>query len=115
MAVSNSCKGKAARATESGWAFNSAATAGGIHTSWNCDLRRSRRPIKARLEIGEVLLTASISQVLGQVVRSVVTGYVAVADQPGKSVAGGVRKFRSLTERKNALRIESNRQLGKKP
>jgi hypothetical protein len=50
--------------TASGCAASSPATASGIQSSENWDCRSPRRPIEARFEIGEVLLTASIFQVL---------------------------------------------------
>ena len=52
----------------------------------------------ARLEMGDVLLTASIVQVVRQVVLGVVTGNVAVADQIGKGVARNGGEFGSLAE-----------------
>ena len=69
-------------------ACNSATTEGGIHSSENWEWRRSRRLMYARLEMGEVLLTASIGQILREIVKGIVARDIALADQFGEGVNG---------------------------
>ena len=60
----------------------------------------------ARFEIGDVLLTASIFEVLRQVAVGVVTRNVATRDQFGERKSARTGQFAGLTERKNTLRIK---------
>ena len=53
----------AARASVLGFRLSSASTAGGITTIPSCSRTRSKRPMMARFESGDVLLTTRIAQV----------------------------------------------------
>ena len=63
------------------------ATPVGIQTTENWNLRSSERPIEARLDIGDVLLTASIAEVLGQIIVPVMAGNPALAQKFGEGKA----------------------------
>jgi hypothetical protein len=76
-----------------------AGNASGIQTVENCDFRSSRRPMEARFEIGEVLLTASIVEVLGQFLIGIVARKLPLVNQTGECIAGSLREFGCLTER----------------
>ena len=65
----------------------------------------------ARLDIGEVLLNASIVEVVPQVVCSVVARNLAVAYQIGQGVSRDAREVGRLAEGQNALGVERNREL----
>jgi len=62
----------------------------------------------ARLDIGEVLLTASIVEVVQQVVF---VWNIAVAYQIGEGVAGDACELGRLSEGQNALGVKRNREL----
>jgi len=57
---------------------SSLATASGVETVENCDFRSKSRSVAARFEMGEVLLTASIVEILDQFVIRVAapTGFL---------------------------------------
>ena len=67
---------------------SSLATAWGIATVENCDFRSTSRSAEARFEMGEVLLTASIVEILGQFVIRVVTCNRPLSKQLGEMIAG---------------------------
>src|SRR5580698_10028354 len=62
----------------------------------------------ARLEIGEVLLTAGIDGVEVQVVLGVVPWNIAARDQVGKGITGGPGQFAGFAEGEDALRIQGD-------
>ena len=62
----------------------------------------------ARLEIGEVLLTASIDEIERQVVLGVMPWNIAARDEIGKGIAGGTGKLAGLSKGKDALGVKGN-------
>jgi hypothetical protein len=68
----------------------------------------------ARLEIGEVLLTASINEIEMQIVFGVVPRNVAAGDEIGESIPGGAGKFAGLSKWKDPLRVEGDRKFASK-
>ena len=68
--------------------------------------------MEARLEIGEVLLTARIVEVLRQFVAGVVTGNLAAGEKVGEGKPGDIGELARLAQGKDALGIERNRKLG---
>lgn len=100
-----------------GWGMfsSSLATASGTNTSRNCARSKSRRPIAARFETGDVLLTTRIREVLRQVFVAVVPRNASLRDQFAEKNPGYFREFRRLAERKGALRIERDPQLRPQP
>jgi hypothetical protein len=65
--------------------------------------------------MGEVLQTASILKVLGEILLCIVPRNVALAGQVGECEASEFGQFGGLAERKNALRIERQGKLHAKP
>ena len=66
--------------------------------SGECDFRSSRRPMKARFEIGEVSLTASIFEILGQFLIGIMARKLPLVNQAGERIARSPREFGCLTE-----------------
>src|SRR5580704_4768235 len=62
----------------------------------------------ARLERGDVLLTARIVEVLGEVVVCVMPGDLARGRECGKAVSCRSCQFGSLAKGKNALSVKSD-------
>jgi hypothetical protein len=62
----------------------------------------------ARLEIGEVLLTASIDEIKRQIVLGVMPWNIAARDEIGKGISGGTGKLASLSKWKDALGVKGN-------
>jgi hypothetical protein len=62
----------------------------------------------ARLEIGEVLLTASIGKIEVQVVLGVMPGNIAARDKVGESITRRTGQFAGFAKRQDALRIEGD-------
>lgn len=91
--------------------MSSLTTASGIHIAENCDLSSSRRPVEARFEMGQVLLTARIFKVLRQFRFREMARYFALANQLSESIAGNSGEFARLAERQDALRIQRNGKL----
>ena len=65
------------------------------------------------MDIGEVSLTASISQVMLEVMLSVVARDVALTDHIGELVAGHARQFGGFAEWENFLGVQSNCEFNK--
>jgi hypothetical protein len=78
------------------------------------NLQKIETPDEARLEIGEVSLTAGIGQVKREVVFGVVTRNAAAGHKIGKGVAGSLRQFARFSKRKNTLRVKSHGKFGPK-
>jgi len=62
----------------------------------------------ARLEIGEVLLTAGICRVEAKVVLGVLPWNIAARDQIGKGITGGPGKFAGFAKGQDSLSEEGN-------
>src|SRR5216117_3660557 len=101
----------ALRAATSGTFRSSFSTARGIHTSENCSRRRFRRPMRARLEMGEVLLTTGIGEIFDQFLFSVVPRDPSLRHDVGETKPAFSGKLRRFSEGKKALRVERNGQL----
>ena len=89
------------RALAPGWlkADNSRATAGGISTlSYHC-FSRSSRPMMARLETGEVLLTARMSNIFLRFRQTVLPRDAAFAQLHAKGVMIQARQACGLRQR----------------
>ncbi len=65
--------------------------------------------MEARFEMGEVLLTASIFEVLGQFLIRVVARNLSLSNQVGEPVTGNSGQLGRLAERQDALRIKCKR------
>src|SRR5579871_5938189 len=74
--------------------------------SGNWDLRRSRLRTIARLEIGDVLLTASITEVTFEIIFGVVARNTTLTEKLGEGEAGDTSQFDCLSKRQNALGVE---------
>lgn len=98
-------------ATESGCAMSSPATAAGTQRAENCDFSSSRRLMEARFEIGEVLLTASIGKVLGQLLIGIVARQPPFVNEAGKCISRNAGKIGSFPKGQNELRVEGNGEL----
>ena len=72
----------------------------------NCDLRRSRCPIEARLEKGDVLLTASIAEVLRQLILTIMPGNFALRREISESIPGHTGELGRLSKGKNCLCVK---------
>ncbi len=64
------------------------------------------------MEIGEVLPTARIIEVLRQFVAGVVTGNLAASEKAGEGKPGDIGGLARLAKGKDALGIERNRKFG---
>lgn len=89
---------------------NSARTPGGMMSVPSCARRTSRRSISARLESGDVLLTAGISEVSFQVLQAVLPRDAAFAQLGAKSKPIQLRHPSRLAHREPALGVVSTRQ-----
>jgi len=86
-------------------------TASGIQTSLNWECRSSRRPIIARLETGEVSLTATISKVFGKFFRSVVSRDAPLGYQISELVTRYSGQLHSFAKGQNSLRVKGKGKL----
>jgi hypothetical protein len=64
--------------------------------------------MEARFEIGEVLLTASISKVLGQFLMGIVARQLPFVNEGGKCIPGNGGEIGGFPEGQNALRVEGD-------
>ena len=67
--------------------------------------------MEARFEMGEVLLTARILDILRQFHIREMARYFATTHKVSESIAGSSSKFARLAERQNALRIKRDGKL----
>jgi hypothetical protein len=72
------------------------------------------RPMEARFEMGEVLLSARIFEVLSQFLVRIVTRYLALANQVSKLQPGSSSEFGRLSKGQYALGVESDGKLNPK-
>ena len=91
-----------------GWrkASSSLATAGGMCTTAYRRARKSSRPITARLQIGEVLLTASMGEVLLRLGDAVLAGDSALRKSDTESMLVESRQASTLSQRQPAVPVE---------
>jgi len=62
--------------------------------------------MRARFDSAEVSLTATISEVFGQILRPVMPRDTSTGYEEGELIARNRRKFHGLSERQNALRMQ---------
>ena len=80
---------------------------GGMVTTRSCSRSRSSRPMMARLESGEVLLTTSITEVRVQIVEAVLARDAAFRQHHAESVSVQPGHAGSLAEREPAAGVET--------
>jgi hypothetical protein len=92
-----------------GWvkATSSSLTAGGMWTTAYRRWRKSSLPIMARFEIGEVLLTASMSEVFLRLGDSVLSGNSALGQRHAKGVMIQIGHASPLSECQPAIAIKA--------
>jgi len=83
----------------------------GIHIFSNRVRRTSRRPMMARLEIGEVSLTTGISEIFRQITFAVMAWNASLTHQFPEKKATHFRQLRCFAQRQRALSVEGNGQL----
>ena len=104
---SGNCGRKGNLAPRIGWRLSSVRTPGGIVTEPSCSRSKSSRPMEARLESGEVLLTTSIADVSVQVVEAVLARDTALSQCDAEGVAVQLGQPGSLPEREPAAGVET--------